>query len=50
MRVFGLYAAGGQFLPPCASGQYDALTPVFGLRSRSTSGRPVFGSRRLKMF
>ena len=44
MRVFGLNAAGGQFLPPHHDGQKSANLPVPGFLSGSTSGRPVFGS------
>src|ERR1700681_3576897 len=50
MRVLGLKAIGGQFFPPHSDGQNDADLSVPGLRSGSTSGRPVFGSRLLYTF
>src|SRR5262245_39313259 len=50
IRVLGLNAAGGQFLPPHTDGQYPIVAPVLGLCSGSTSGRPVFGSMLLNTF
>jgi hypothetical protein len=50
MRVIGLNAAGGQFLPPQSEGQKSVFLPVPGLCSGSTSGRPVFGSTLLNTF
>jgi hypothetical protein len=50
MRVLGLNAIGGQFLPPHNEGQKSASLSVPGFFAGSTSGRPVFGSSDLKTF
>jgi hypothetical protein len=50
MRVCGLNAIGGQFLPPCEPGQNSVRLPVPGLCAGSTSGLPVFGSSPRKTF